>query len=415
MILLHGRIVVPIDAPEINDGAVVVDGPLIVGCGPHQQIRKQFPGVDEINLTDCLLLPGLINAHTHLELSHLKGLVSYQGNFVDWVTRLIAARLETTKPLDNILNSACAELFRAGVTTVADICYEHRAWPYLKGLGLRKICFAEVFGLTDKLEAQTEYLRRTLAETETDDLLRLGLSPHAPYSAGGELYQLAARLAGSNNATGGSRVALTTHLAETPEEIEFLTTGGGVWREFLQRINRWDGSFKCPKQRPVEYFLSLELQEQSFLLAHVNYINDAEIIALGRRRHSVVFCPRSHNFFGHPAHRFGDMLAAGINVCLGTDSLASNNTLSILDEMRFVHQQYPNFSTDILIKMGTINGAVALGWEDKIGSITSGKEADLVAIPLTGNHDNALANILKSKTQPKLTMVAGKIVHQITT
>jgi len=414
MILLHGRIVVPIDAPEIKDGAVAVDGPLIVGCGPYQQIHKQYPGADEINLTDCLLLPGLINAHTHLELSHLKGLVSYEGDFIEWIIRLITARRQTVKPLVEIINGAVEELVRGGVTTVADICYEHRAWPYLKQLNLRKICYAEVFGLTDKLEAQTEYLHRALEHTETDDLLRLGLSPHAPYSAGAELYELAARLAGAHNSEGESPVALTTHLAETPGEIEFLTKGGGVWLEFLQRINRWDGLFKCPKQRPVEYFLSLELQEQRFLLAHVNYISDEELSALAQTRHSVVFCPRSHHFFGHPTHRFGDMLAAGINVCFGTDSLASNNTLSILDEMRFVHQQYPKFSADTLIKMGTINGAVALGWEDKIGSIACGKEADLVAIPLTGNHDQSLADILKSETQPKLTMVAGKIVHQST-
>ena len=414
MFILHARIVIPLDSEAIIDGAVAIDGPLIVGCGPYREILSRFGSADEIDLTDCLLLPGLVNAHTHLELSYLKGEVPYRNNFIQWVDSLRQLRSPFSNgTFERIINNACRESVQGGVTTVGDISYEHRAWHYLSYQPLRKTCFAEVFGMTGDLNTPDEYLRRCIAQTHTDELLRLGLSPHAPYSAGSGVYGLSAELA-AENSSDDSPISLTTHLAETTEEIELLREGTGPWLDYLKKINKWDGSFTCPKQSPVNYFLSLDLSDQPFLLAHVNYITDDELTALARTKHSVVFCPRSHYFFGRPAHSFRSMMEAGINVCLGTDSLVSNDSLSILDEMRFLHKQYPDFSVETLLKMGTLNGAVALGWQDKIGRLTDGMEADLTAVPLTGDHSNPLSDIFESNTQPRLTIVRGKIVHHIT-
>jgi len=199
-------------------------------------------------------------------------------------------------------------------------------------------------------------------------------------------------------------------LAETIEEHEFLLDGTGPWLDFLKRIDRWHNSFHCPHLSPVKYFLQLELADQPFLLAHVNYITDDELDLLAQSNHSVAYCPRSHSYFGHQPHRFPQMLSRGINVCLGTDSLACNDSLSILDEMRFIHKQNPGFCTETLLKMATINGATALRWQDKVGTIALGKEADLIAIPLTDSSAEPLSDILRSSVSPKLTIVRGKIV-----
>ncbi len=419
MFILHARIVIPLDSAAIVDGAVALDGPLIVGCGRYREILSRFGPADEIDLTDCVLLPGLVNAHTHLELSYLKGEVPYRNNFIQWVDSLRELRSQALPSqlgdgtFERIMNHACRESVQGGVTTVGDISYEHRAWHYLSRQPLRKTCFAEVFGMTGDLDTPGEYLRRCIARTRTDELLRLGLSPHAPYSAASAVYGLSAELA-AENFSDDSPISLTTHLAETVEESVFLLEGTGPWLDYLKRINKWDGSFICPGQSPVNYFLSLDLADQPFLLAHVNYITDDELTALARAEHSVVFCPRSHYFFNRPAHSFRSMLEAGVNVCLGTDSLASNDSLSILDEMRFLHEQYPDFSVETLLKMGTINGAAALGWQDKVGRLTVGMEADLTAVPLTGDNSDPLTDILESNTRPQLTIVRGKIVYHIT-
>ena len=320
--------------------------------------------------------------------------------------RITSTRRAWKGDIAQTITHACQESIQAGVTTVGDICLKHRVWSSLADEPIRKTCFAEVFGLSEEFAKPRTYLQECISQTKTNALLRLGISPHAPYTTGPAVYRMAAELAAQHNLT------LTTHLAETTEEKSFLATGAGSWRNYLERIHYWDGTFKCPEQRPIEYFLRLELAGQRFLLAHVNYIDDDELQKLAHSGHSVAFCPRSHAFFGHPEHRFADMLDAGINVCLGTDSLASNESLSILDEMRYLHNKWPEFSAESLLRMATINGAYAMRWDDIIGSIVIGKEADLIAIPLCQPKMNPIKNILESNAQPKMTMVRGKIVHK---
>ncbi|KPK75996.1 MAG: hypothetical protein AMJ79_08815 [Phycisphaerae bacterium SM23_30] len=406
MLILHARSVLSAGSPALPDGAVSVTQDRLAACGPYSQLRRQFPDAEVIDLNNCVLLPGLVNAHTHLELTPLKNRISYQGDFFDWVARLSAARRQIEGDLDTILTDAVRQCLKAGVTTVGDICFRHRAWRHLARQSIRKVCFAEVFGITAHPDAPGPYLEKCIAETQINPLLSLGLSPHAPYSAGPRVYQVAAQLAARD------RLPLTTHLAETPDEVEFLTTGAGPCLDYLKLIHRWDGSFRCPRRSPVEYFLSLDLAHQPFLLAHVNYLNDDELHALSQTPHSVAYCPRSHQFFGHPQHPFQRLLAAGVNVCLGTDSLASNQTLSILDEIRFLHRHYPDFPAADLLKMATINAALALGLKD-VGLIAPDYQADLIAMPIKQTPDDPLTDILHSDTEPVFTMVAGRVLHQI--
>ncbi|MCF7957725.1 MAG: amidohydrolase family protein [Phycisphaerae bacterium] len=327
-----------------------------------------------IDLGDSILTPGLVNAHTHLDLSHLEGQVPYTGKFTDWVSHLVQQRNSLNTPAESIITIAAENSLKNGVTLVGDISYNNSAATTLAKTPIRKTLFAEVFGLGSTLDIQENYLKNCVPFHHSDPLYQQGLSPHAPYSCGPDLYTLTAQIAQKHH------LPLTTHLAETLDEHEFLTHGTGPWKQYLQKINRFPSDWRPPSRSPVSYFLQLPLSNQPFLLAHVNYISDEELTALAHSPHHVAYCPRSHRYFQHPPHRFNDMIKAGINVCLGTDSLASNASLSILAEMQYLHQHLPSFPPDTLLKMATLNGARALNWHNKTGSITPGKEADIIAI-----------------------------------
>lgn len=404
MLLLHAKAIVSSELSQEHN-ALTIDGAVITACGDFDILRRRYPQADIVDVSDCAILPGLVNAHSHLELSDLKDKVPFEGDFVKWVSGVTQGRRELKTELSDTIADACRQSLAGGVTCVGDICFRHRAWRHLAQEPIRKTCYAEVFGITRDLESPRSYLERCIAETREDELLHLGLSPHAPYSAKPEVYEVTAKLAKQH------RLPVVTHLAETQAEIEFLTQGRGGWMDYLQQIHAWDNSFVFPGKRPVEYFLSLNLSDQPFLLAHVNYINDEELEALAKSNHSVAFCPRAHRFFHHRPHRFREMLAVGINVCLGTDSLASNSSLSILDEMRFLYREVDDLAPQTILMMATVHGAKAVGWSDKIGSIAAGKEADLTAIPWANSSRDPLVDVLDSDEQPKLTMVRGKVVY----
>lgn len=409
MYLLRGRYVIPISSPPLADAGVVIDAHRIRAVGPLRALSKQYPETVAMDLSDCALLPGLVNAHTHLELSPFKNQVPYRGQFTDWVRCLRQVRAESSVMLADALAGATGECLAGGTTTVGDISFGHQAWHSLKKRPIRKICFGETFGLTMHIEEALEQCGQWISENQTDPLLRLGLSPHAPYSVGQKLYEAVGRLARQHQLT------LTTHLAEQADEFEFLRNGSGPWKDYLKEIHKWDNTFKPPEKTPVNYFLDMNLSDQAVLLAHVNYISDEELDKLAETRHSVAFCPRAHRFFGHQDHPFKKMLKRGINVCLGTDSLASNHSLSMLDEMRFLHENHRDLDPAVIFRMATLNGACALQWQDKIGSITTDKEADLIAIPLQNPDVDPVIDILRSHARPKAVFLRGKpilIPHQ---
>ena len=412
MFILHAHTVAPVATAPIANGAIAIESDRITALDPYNELKARFPHADTLDLSDNVVIPGLINAHTHLELSALKGRVPYTGDFTEWIAQIITARKKQTdlsKNLANTIANACTQSIATGVTTVADICHNHRAWPFLADQPIRKVCFAEIIGPTSDCSAQLTYIERCITETNTDHLLTLGLSPHAPYSTSPTLYQAAAHHAAQHN------LPLTTHLAETLAEHEFLTTDKGPWLAFLRSINQWDNSFNCPHTSPVRYFLNLDLADRPFLLAHVNYPDNTDLTLLAQSNHSIAYCPRSHAFFKHPPHPFERMINMGINVCIGTDSLASNESLSILDELRFLYRRRTTLSPDNLLRMATLNAATALHLNQDIGTLSPNAQADLTAIPLPKPNQttaaDAIAAILTADTTPCLTMIAGRILH----
>lgn len=371
---LTARFIVPVDAPVICNGAVLVEEGLIREFGLAGDFRRETT----IDYGDAVICPGLVNAHTHLELSFLAGQVSVSTSFTDWLRRLRNATRPDVNKADRVrhaMEHGITQLIGGGTTTVGDIT-NHPPWSreVLSSSPLRAVSFGEVIAigtirgrLEERLEvaATTEHSRR---------LFRAGISPHAPYTVEPDGLRACAARADALAAP------LCIHLAETADEDSFTRSRMGPLADFLKEVAVWDDQIPVSGCGPVELVGACGLLGCRTLLAHANYVTDADIDRIARGGASVAYCPRTHAAFGHVPHRFRDMQAAGVNVCIGTDSLASNPSLSMLDEIRFLRQHHPNVPSAVLLEMATLCGARALGLADATGSIAVGKSADLVVL-----------------------------------
>jgi cytosine/adenosine deaminase-related metal-dependent hydrolase len=265
-----------------------------------------------------------------------------------------------------------AESLQFGTMLLGDVAAGGATWNELQHSPMRAVVFHEVLGLSNSraTPAWRDFLiwLRTVVLSDT---CRPGVSPHAPYSVNQELIRSAA----------GAGAPVTIHLAESRTEIELLERRTGPFVPFLQGLGVWEPESLAPS---VEWILGAASRASSVLFAHGNYLPaDAPIPPRG----TIIYCPRTHAAFGHAPHPFREFLARGVRVALGTDSLASNPDLDLLAEARFIHRRYPDFAGDALLRMATLSGAEALGWADETGSLTPGKSADLVVVPLPDRDD----------------------------
>jgi cytosine/adenosine deaminase-related metal-dependent hydrolase len=398
--ILRARWVVPVEGPAIENGVVDVGGDGRVAALGSWDVSSHRGVID---FDECVLLPGFVNAHTHLELTCYAGQIP-SGSLWTWIRRLVELRSQpgqVEREREGARHGAALSL-KAGVTTVGDISRMHLAWPVLKDSPLRKVCFAELLCFAAEPARTLEELDEKVRETQVDERLAIGISPHAPYSVTGE------QIRGCVEMARRERLPLTMHVAETREERRLIEKGGGKLYYYLW----WAGFLKkCPPpRRPLfEHLADCGLFDIPSLLAHVNYIEDRELDRLARSSCSVAYCPRAHRFHQHEPHRFREMLDRGINVCVGTDSLAGTESLSVLDELRFLHRGHPDLDTSLLLEMGTIRGARALQLEAEVGSIAAGKCADLVAIPLDpGGSCDPFVNVLESGATPVAVVIGGE-------
>jgi len=374
--MLKSRYVLPVDGPVIEGGAVVIREGRIAAVGRAANLHS----APVIDYGDAVICPGFVNAHTHLELSHLAGKVPPSPDFVHWLKRqtsLLLAQPATPTIVAEAVGAGIAQSLAAGVTTIGDIT-RRPAWSResLAASPIRAVSFGEVIAM-GRLRTQLKDRLEAAASIEhQSDRLRVGISPHAPYTVEPDGLRACADRARRMNAP------LCIHLAETAEEEAFTRSRSGRFKEFLQELGLWDEGIPLTDCTPVELCRAAGVLSRRTVIAHGNYLSDGDIKMIAESGSSVAYCPRTHHTFGHPLHRFREMLRAGINVCIGTDSLASNPSLSILDELRFLHQRHPDMAAHDLMAMGTIRGAAALGYRDEIGSLTVGKAADLVVIPL---------------------------------
>lgn len=407
--IYRARFIVPSDGPPIENGALVVDAGRITFVGQYGDlsetpIHAQRPRID---FGDAVILPGLVNAHTHLELTDLAGRVAPSCDFTAWLRSLFTLLSGGSRDEHTITSATCAgvqQSLAAGVTTVGDIT-RYPAWTrsILAASPLRTVSFGEVAAIGRRRHLLAERLHAACEPPSgTASRLRIGISPHAPYTVEPAALRICLDAARTAN------LPVCMHVGEVVDEDRFTCQLEGTLADYLRELGLWDDQITAHGCRSVELLTHYPFPAERTLLAHVNYASDAAIELLARHGASVAYCPRTHAAFGHPPHRFCDMLAAGVNVCLGTDSLASNPSLSILDEIRFLHTRFPDVSPELLVALATEHGARALGLAEIAGSLTVGKRGDFVVVPLeTGCAAHDWTSILASATNPSDVFVDG--------
>lgn len=371
--------------PPVENGILVVRDDKIEAVEP-KGMRKA-----DIDLGNVALIPGLVNAHTHLDLSGARGLIppTDPEHFTDWLKGVIAyRRTRTPEQVQQDIREGLAECMKAGTTLIGDITSGGASWHVIHNATIRSVLFWEMIGLTQErfINSYREYFSNIRADRPVLTLgnrnCRWSRSPHAPYSA--DHYYSICILRALRSAI---------HLAESPGEMELLSSKTGPFVVFLQELGLWDPSLITSK---VEDFCTQTTSEN--LLVHCNYLSPDTKLS---HQKTIVYCPRTHAAFGHPPHPFREFMKRGVRVCLGTDSLASNPDLDILAEARFVKQRYPDFDGETLLKMVTLFGAEALGWADECGSLEAGKSADAVAVPLPDRDGNPYELLFVDPTHGK--------------
>jgi cytosine/adenosine deaminase-related metal-dependent hydrolase len=364
---LTGRWVFPVDAAPLERGVVTVEGDSIVAVEPARHAAV------DIDFGEAAIIPGLVNAHTHLDLTGLYGHAPPSPDFTGWLRQVIAFRRNRTpEQVQADIRQGIAECVHCGTTLVGDISGDGGTWEALASAPLRAVIYREFLGLpADRASRSWERLDNWLLATKPTETCRPGASPHAPYSVRADLFLAAA--------TRGVPVA--THLAETVAELELLEHHRGPFVSFLQDLGVWSPDGLA---RNTDHILSLLAGVEPTLIVHGNYLRPDTKLPSNA---SLVYCPRTHAAFGHTAHPFREFLRRGVRVALGTDSLASNPDLDLLAEARFLHEHYAEVPGEAILRMATLSGAEALGLADETGSLTPGKSADFAIVPLTDSSE----------------------------
>jgi cytosine/adenosine deaminase-related metal-dependent hydrolase len=382
--------VVPVEGPPIRDGLVVVEGERVAWVGPARApgapvgpVRDLGPGI---------LLPGLVNAHCHLELSHLQGVARFGEGFVPWVEDVVAARPRFAEEEVSARTAAAVAALEAGGTVaVGDISNRLAHLPVLGDAGLWAVVFLEVLAWDPAAVPPTErWIDEQLATARgaRDVVVRLGA--HALHSVSPELLGRLVKRGGVG----------TLHLAESPEESRFLERGDGPWAEFLARRGLGGVPFTPPGTSPVRYADELGLLHPGLVAAHGVQVDSADREILARRRVSVALCPRSNRNLGVGTADVPALLAAGVRLCLGTDSLASAETLDVLDDAAVLARQFPTLAPAALVRMATAGGAEALGFDD-LGTLAPGRRAALAFVPTPDEPEDPCAHLVSGTARPR--------------
>jgi cytosine/adenosine deaminase-related metal-dependent hydrolase len=388
---LRARCVFPVSGPPLKDAAVTIADGRIVAVG-----NEPTDGPIE-DLGDVALVPGLVNAHTHLEFSDVaRPIGNPKAGLVAWLRSVIEHRAlqSPANPTEagpaSAVAQGLAECLRCGVTTIGEIAQPHGIDDVYNAAPCGGTHFVEMIApRLERVDAALEAARACLnrinlpspsgrrAGGEDNDRWHNGLSPHAPYTVHPQLLVRAAALSVEHD------IPLAMHLAESREELEFLRDGSGPFRELLESRRGFDPSARPRGSRPLDELRCLS-QASRALVIHGNYLDDEEIefVANHHRNMAVIYCPRTHTWFGHDPYPLEKLLAAGAVVALGTDSRASSPDLSLLAEMRHVARSFPSLSRATILELGTLGGAKALGREAEIGTLKPGNWANFTAIRL---------------------------------
>ena len=411
-LLLRARAVLPVSVPPIFNGAILISGHRIAEIGRWRDLAPAQRD-ETIDLGDAIALPGLVNAHCHLDYTDMAGQFPPPKIFSDWLKLITTAKGHWSKSdyATSWMNGA-QMLLRTGTTTVGDIEAMPDLLPEVWSLGnLRVVSFLEMIGITGRRKPE-EILDEVIGKIESLDGGRChaGLSPHAPYSTLPELLRLSADAARQRG------LRLCVHVAESTQEFEMFVHGRGEMYDWLRRSTR--NMSDCGLGSPVRHLARCGALEGNLIAVHANYLARGDAGLLARHKVHVVHCPRSYQYFRHGRFPLRRLLRAGVNVCLGTDSLASvvktrrdTVELNMFQEMRTLANRETSLPPKRIVQMATVNGARALGMTGRIGELSPAAFADVIAIPFAGKFSSIYDAVLEHKGDVSYSMIDGQWVR----
>jgi 5-methylthioadenosine/S-adenosylhomocysteine deaminase len=406
MTVLSADWVLPVSGPPVPDGAVAIEDGRILAVGPAAELGEGR------RYAEAAIIPGLVNAHSHLEYAVYAGFGDGLP-FGDWIS-LHVERKSRIDPddMDDIARLGAFECLRSGITAVGDCSFSGAAATACAELGLRGTIYLEVFGdgasaVAERFEPMRERIAGALSER-----VRLGISPHAPYTCSLALYRACHEL----------DLPVATHLAESEAENEFLRTGGGTWEAFADMLVRPLGT------TGIRALASEGLLGGQVVAAHCVMVDDEEIDLLAEHGVAVAHCPRSNALLGLGIAPVADLLAAGIRVGIGTDSPASTPSFDMFEELRMAvalarlrSHGSDAMSSQQALELATLGSAAALGLDDELGSLEPGKQADLAVVSLEGSPyvpwEDPAAAVVMGGSAPRvlLTVVGGEVRYEAET
>jgi cytosine/adenosine deaminase-related metal-dependent hydrolase len=410
-LIYRARCVLPIDGPPIDNGEVLVIDGEIAAIG--QSISLERPAEPVTDLGNCALLPGFVNTHSHVDYTMSRNAVDGL-NFWDWISAVGFSRNRLPDPATIRLSAllGAAELALSGVTTVADCSFTGLAADALASVGQRGIVYFEMFGQSMGTDYAQVFHRKLdevqQAQSEASSLVKMGISPHAIYTSNRDLLKLCAETCAQLN------IPVALHLAETSAETDYSMRGSGPladWRRSMGYEPMTSGL------TPTRYLQDVGLLQSGVSLAHCVHVSEDEIELIASSGASVAHCPRSNAYLGAGIAPLTGFISAGASIGLGTDSAGSCMRLDFFDEMRSalaLHRAVPQDASVLtakgVLELATIGGAAALGLEDRIGTLSVGKRADMIAIDLSRTlpgEDIHLAVLSRSPADVRLALVDG--------
>jgi aminodeoxyfutalosine deaminase len=381
MIVIRARWILPISERPLWNGWIALDRGRIAAvgrAGAALPFRDDAPLVD---LGSMAVIPGLVNAHTHLELSWMHHRVPRAAQFTAWVKTMLSLRRNLPPPDAEVvaaINITIEEMHKAGTVAVGDISNTLLSVSPLRASSLDGIVFHEIFRLraADADDVLDEALVR-IERAGASGRIPVSLAPHAPYSVSPALFQ-GIRAARARTPFLPSSV----HLAESPEEVQLLESAEGPWRNLLEELGAWDSSWVAPGCGPAEYLDRMGILAPRLLAVHGVQLDDPSLKRLRARGVTLVTCPRSNEYVGVGAPPVARFYSSGIDVAIGTDSLASNDDLNLFSELAALRRMAPIVPAASLLASATEVGARALGFESELGTIEPGRRAALLAIDL---------------------------------
>jgi cytosine/adenosine deaminase-related metal-dependent hydrolase len=381
MIAHVSKWVVPVDQPPIREGAVVVAGDRIAAVGPAAEVLTGFTGLI-CDHGHGAILPGVVNCHVHLEFSALAGQVPPQARWEDWLEATLAAQgTLTPEAVEAGIRGGVDALRRSGAALVGEVTNTGASWPHLAPGPISYQLFYECLGfnLLEAFDLPDSF--PFFGRPEVADSPWVSAAAHAPYSVSAALFRAVAAWNAAHHSP------QMVHLAESRAEIDFLATGNGFFEGLLKRRGRWVPDFPAPRLSPPAYLHRLEFLGPQTLTVHGTQLSAADCDLLAGTGAWLVLCPRANRYTGAGVPPVPELLAAGVNLALGTDSLAGNWDLNLFGEMLWLYKNFPAWPGALWLRQGTLNGARALGRDREFGSLTPGKRAAFGFIPLAGRRD----------------------------